>query len=211
MKELITIQQKLKAPKTRGNKNIPFKYRSCEDIMESVKPILAEVKCMLTVSDEVQMIGNRVYVRATATLMNEAGEVMQTSASAREPERMNGMNDSQVTGAASSYARKYALNGLFCIDDTKDADDAAQAAADSNAREHAESAQAGANNATKANGESRSHAAQKEQEYINQVMAATSTEEIGRIYKSAPAAFQVMQSRLYRAALERGTQLEKGS
>lgn len=122
MKDLVTIQQKLKAPKGQFNKFGSYKYRSCEDILESVKPILTETKCSLTLSDEIVPVGNRIYVKATATLTNEKGEKEIVTAFAREEETKEGMDGSQITGASSSYARKYALNGLFCIDDTKDSD-----------------------------------------------------------------------------------------
>lgn len=118
-KELARIQKDLKAPKNQFNSFGKYNYRSCEDILEGVKPHLND--CVLTLSDDVVVVGNRVYVKATATLMLES-ESISVSASAREPEIKKGMDDSQVTGTASSYARKYALNGLFCIDDTKDAD-----------------------------------------------------------------------------------------
>lgn len=122
MKELVTIQQKLKAPKGQFNNFGNYKYRSCEDILESVKPVLAEAKCSLTLSDEIVLVGNRIYVKATATLTNDKGETNVVTAFAREEETKKGMDGSQITGASSSYARKYALNGLFCIDDTKDSD-----------------------------------------------------------------------------------------
>lgn len=122
MKELVNIQAKLKAPKGQVNKFGGYKYRSCEDILEAVKPLLNENKCTLTVCDEIVMVGMRIYIKATATIRNEQGETEQTTAFAREPENKKGMDEPQVTGTASSYARKYALNGLFAIDDTKDAD-----------------------------------------------------------------------------------------
>lgn len=122
MKELAIIQQKLKAPKGQYNTFGKYKYRSCEDILESVKPILAEVNCALTLSDDMVSVGSRIYVKATATLTNEKGEKEIVTAFAREEETKKGMDGSQITGTSSSYARKYALNGLFCIDDTKDSD-----------------------------------------------------------------------------------------
>ena len=122
MKELITIQSELKAPKNQTNKFGGYKYRSAEDILEAVKPLLNKTKTFLTISDDMVCEGNRFYVKATATLTNEQGVQIQTTAFAREEETKKGMDASQITGAASSYARKYALNGLFCIDDTKDAD-----------------------------------------------------------------------------------------
>lgn len=119
MKILNKIQQELKAPKGQTNSFGNYKYRSCEDILEAVKPLLGEAT--LTVSDEVVMLGDRFYVKATATL-KEKDETATVSAFARESLEKKGMDSAQITGAASSYARKYALNGLFCIDDTKDAD-----------------------------------------------------------------------------------------
>lgn len=122
MKQLQQIQQQLKAPKGQYNTFGKYKYRSCEDILESVKPILAAADCTLTLSDEIICLGERFYIKATATLTNSSGEAVSTTAFAREEETKKGMDASQITGTASSYARKYALNGLFCIDDTKDAD-----------------------------------------------------------------------------------------
>lgn len=122
MKELIQIQAKLKAPKKNRNTFGNYNYRSCEDILEAVKPICHQLNCWLMLSDEVIAIGDRIYVKATATLYNAEGQSISTSAFAREEESKKGMDGSQITGTASSYARKYALNGLFAIDDTKDAD-----------------------------------------------------------------------------------------
>lgn len=122
MKELAIIQSKLKAPKGQFNQFGKYKYRSCEDILEAVKPLLSETECTLTIADSIVPVGNRIYVQATATLKNAAGETEVTTAFAREEDMKKGMDGSQVTGAASSYARKYALNGLFAIDDNKDSD-----------------------------------------------------------------------------------------
>ena len=126
MKDLIEIQTKLKAPKrneAKGqNGRVIYKYRSSEDILEAVKGLLKELKCTITITDDVVLVGNRIYIKATATITNEKGESQSTSAFAREPEQLASMNQAQVTGATSSYARKYALNGLLAIDDTKDAD-----------------------------------------------------------------------------------------
>lgn len=116
------IQQGLKAPKSQYNNFGKYKYRSCEDILEAVKPLLSEQACSLVISDDIQLIGDRFYVKATATLMNSEGLTVTSTAYAREQDIKSGMDSSQLTGATSSYARKYALNGLFCIDDTKDAD-----------------------------------------------------------------------------------------
>ncbi len=122
MKELVEIQNKLNAPKGQYNNFGKYKYRSCEDILAAVKPLLHEYGCTLVISDDVVMVGNRIYIKATASLTNSSNETVTTTAFAREEEHKKGMDGSQVTGAASSYARKYALNGLFAIDDTKDAD-----------------------------------------------------------------------------------------
>ena len=122
MKELIAIQSELKAPKNQMNKFGGYHYRSAEDILEAVKPHLAKHSCTLIISDTIEMLGNRFYIKATAKLANSAGVVVETTAYAREEEIKKGMDASQITGATSSYARKYALNGLFCIDDTRDAD-----------------------------------------------------------------------------------------
>lgn len=122
MKELIRIQNELKAPKGQYNSFGKYSYRSCEDILEAVKPLLSSYDCILTLSDEITLVGERYYVKATAILMNGASEKVEVTAYAREEEDKKGMDGSQITGAASSYARKYALNGLFCIDDNKDSD-----------------------------------------------------------------------------------------
>lgn len=119
MSALTEIQKNLKAPKSNYNSFGKYNYRSCEDILEAVKPLLGDNT--LTLSDEVVQIGDRIYVKATAVFRDGATET-RVSAFAREAESKKGMDESQVTGTASSYARKYALNGLFLIDDTKDAD-----------------------------------------------------------------------------------------
>ncbi len=117
------IQSALKAPKGQTNKFGGYKYRSAEDILEAVKPLLGEFQCVLTVRDEVQEIGGRVYVKTIATISDtEFDNFVETTAFAREAEVKKGMDEAQITGSASSYARKYALNGLLCIDDTKDPD-----------------------------------------------------------------------------------------
>lgn len=122
MKELIAIQSKLKAPKSQFNKFGGYKYRKAEDILEAAKPLLANQKCTLIITDDVVLIGNRIYVKATAILKNEKGECETSTGWAREEETKKGMDGSQITGASSSYARKYALNGLFAIDDNQDSD-----------------------------------------------------------------------------------------
>ena len=120
--KLIHIQSRLKAPKGNYNSFGKYKYRSCEDILEAVKPLLVEEGLTLTLSDEIEQIGDRYYVRATASLYENDNLIGIVSAYAREEDNKKGMDASQITGTASSYARKYALNGLFLIDDTKDAD-----------------------------------------------------------------------------------------
>ncbi|MCK3232349.1 ERF family protein [Escherichia coli] len=118
-KKLWTIQQTLNAPKNQRNNFGGYNYRSAEDILEAVKPLLQNIT--LTVSDEIVMFGNRYYVKATATL-SDGEDSISATAFAREEFELKGMTAGQITGATSSYARKYALNGLFCIDDAKDAD-----------------------------------------------------------------------------------------
>ena len=119
--KLIAVQKALKAPKNQKNSFGGYNYRSCEDILEAVKPLLVKEDLLLTLSDTMVEVGGRIYVKATATVETGEEEIAVT-AFAREEEEKKGMDTSQITGAASSYARKYALNGLFCIDDTKDSD-----------------------------------------------------------------------------------------
>lgn len=121
--KLIKVQNELKAPKNQRNNFGGYNYRSCEDILEAVKPILKENGLTLFITDDIVNVGDRYYIVAIATLIDiETGEKLTTQANARESEIKKGMDDSQITGTASSYARKYCLNGLFLIDDTKDAD-----------------------------------------------------------------------------------------
>lgn len=121
--KLAKIQSTLKAPKSQYNSFGKYYYRNCEDILEAVKPLLAETKATLTIGDELELVGNRYYVKATVRFIDlETDAQVMNTAYAREDDTKKGMDDSQITGASSSYARKYALNGLFCIDDTKDAD-----------------------------------------------------------------------------------------
>lgn len=144
MEELMKIQQELHAPKNQLNKFGNYNYRSCEDILLAVKPLLAKYECVLLLSDEIKELsttynlrvtkndkngqedyeysGTRVYVEATAMLVNKNGQSISVKGLAREEPYKKGQDSSQTTGATSSYARKYALNGLFCIDDNKDAD-----------------------------------------------------------------------------------------
>ena len=121
--KLMHIQSKLKAPKNQYNNFGKYNYRSCEDILEGLKPLLENYKAAVTLKDEIKLIGDRYYIEATATLIDiEKGEKIEVTALAREDETKKGMDLAQVTGSVSSYARKYALNGLFAIDDTKDSD-----------------------------------------------------------------------------------------
>ena len=122
MIELQKIQRKLNVPKSLRNNFGGFNYRNAEQIFEAVKPLLEEHKCVLTLSDDIALIGDRFYVRATATITNSQGQSVSASALAREAQDKKGMDEAQVTGAASSYARKYALGGLFLIDDGQDPD-----------------------------------------------------------------------------------------
>ena len=119
--KLAAVQQKLKAPKSNYNEFNKFNYRSAEDILEAVKPILFEYGLLMTISDELQYIGNRYYIKSTVTISDGIDEV-STSAYAREDESRAGMSESQVTGCSSSYARKYALQAILLIDDGKDSD-----------------------------------------------------------------------------------------
>ena len=121
--KLLSVQAELKCNKSQYNAFGKYYYRNAEDILEAVKPLLAKVKATITINDEIVNIANRFYVKATAKIIDiESGEVVETNAYAREPENKKGLDESQITGSTSSYARKYALNGLLLIDDTKDSD-----------------------------------------------------------------------------------------
>ena len=122
IEKLIAVQSGLEAPKGQFNKFGNYSYRSCEDIIEAVKPLLKENGLALNISDEIVMVGDRVYVKAVAKVIDGNGASQSATAYAREPDARKGMDESQITGSSSSYARKYALNGLFAIDDNKDAD-----------------------------------------------------------------------------------------
>lgn len=122
-KKLLAIQCKLKAPKGQYNSFGKYSYRNCEDILESLKPLLEEEKATIFINDEITNVEGRFYIKATVTFVDvETGDVIKNSALAREDETKKGMDLCQVTGSTSSYARKYALNGMFAIDDTKDSD-----------------------------------------------------------------------------------------
>lgn len=121
MEALIKIQSELKAPKNQRNNFGGYNYRSCEDILEAVKPLLVKYNAELVLSDDIVAVGDRIYIKVMATI-SDGKELKTVTAFAREPLARKGMDEAQVTGATSSYARKYALNGLFLIDDTKDSD-----------------------------------------------------------------------------------------
>ncbi len=121
--KLLAIQSEIKVPKSQYNAFGKYSYRSCEDILEAIKPLAVKHNCVLKIHDEIEFISSRFYVRAIATLTDcETGEKVEAFGWAREEETKKGMDAAQITGSTSSYARKYALNGLFCLDDTKDAD-----------------------------------------------------------------------------------------
>lgn len=121
--KLLAVQSELKCNKSQYNSFGEYYYRNAEDILEAVKPLLAKAKATITINDEIVNIANRFYVRATVKIIDiESGEVVETTAYAREPESKKKLDESQITGSTSSYARKYALNGLLLIDDTKDSD-----------------------------------------------------------------------------------------
>tara|TARA_R110000772_G_scaffold60108_7_gene135703 strand:+ start:1726 stop:2286 length:561 start_codon:yes stop_codon:yes gene_type:complete len=122
MSELLHIQQTLKAPKGQFNKFGSYKYRSCEDILEALKAPLKSTECYIVISDDIVLVGDRYYIKATVELKKDGKLLESASAFARESLDKKGMDGSQITGTSSSYARKYALNGLFAIDDTKDSD-----------------------------------------------------------------------------------------
>lgn len=122
MKQLTDIQTSLNAPKNQRNKFGGYNYRKCEDILNALKPLLRQHQCAITLTDDILLIGQRYYVRATATLTNAQGDTATATAYAREEQVKKGMDEAQITGAASSYARKYALCGLLAIDDSRDPD-----------------------------------------------------------------------------------------
>ena len=121
--KLVNVQTKLKAPKSQYNKFGKYSFRNCEDILEALKPLIEEEKAIVSLSDSVVLIGERYYIEASAKFIDaETGEIVEVKGLAREEDSKKGMDSSQLTGSTSSYARKYALNGLFAIDDTKDSD-----------------------------------------------------------------------------------------
>lgn len=165
MEELIAIQSELKAPKNKYNSFGKYSYRSCEDILEAVKPLLKKHSCYMTITDDVFVAGDRFYIRATVSLVNKDGKSVIGVGLAREDKSKAGMSESQITGTASSYARKYALNGLLLIDDTKDA----------NTDEYANETAAKAKKASKAS---------PIQQAINECNAAKSRDELMRVWNA---------------------------
>jgi hypothetical protein len=122
MEKLIKIQSELKVPKLHHNSFGNYNYRNAEDILDAVKPLLIRENLLLNITDELVMLGSRFYVKSTVSLIDENNKCIQSTGYAREEETKKGMDSSQITGSCSSYARKYALNGLFLIDDVKDSD-----------------------------------------------------------------------------------------
>jgi len=173
MEELKRIQSTLNAPKNLTNNFGHYNYRSCEGILESLKPLLSENECTLTLSDEIVEVGGRIYVKSIAALKNKSGEKEETAAYAREEETKKGMDAAQITGSASSYARKYALNGLFCIDDTKDPD-----ATNKHGKEEKEQAISKA--------EKKPTPAEEFDTIIKQINSATTAAQLKSIYNSYP-------------------------
>lgn len=177
------IQQRLNAPKDLRNDFGKYNYRSCESILQAVKPLLEETKTALLLNDAVEVIGNRFYLKAKATL-SDGFRSISTTAYAREDEAKKGMDGAQLTGATSSYARKYALDALFCIDDNKDAD---------------------GTNKHKTDKDSIVNAA------LEEIACATSTESVRAIYRkylSMDAALCSKTGRIYKAVIARGEQLK---
>lgn len=163
--KLLTIQTELKAPKGQENKFGGYRYRSCEDILEAVKPLLAEQGAVIQLSDTLELVGQRYYIKATASLIDtDTGEAASVTAWAREAESRKGMDDSQVTGSSSSYARKYALNGLLAIDDTRDADTMDNRAAGQAANKPSGGRSASGNDATRQNQKNAAQALKAAQE-----------------------------------------------
>ena len=209
MKELIEIQSTLNAPKSQYNKFGHFKYRSCEDILAAVKPLLTKCACTLTISDDVVLVGDRIYIKATATLTNGAGEKEITTAFAREEIEKKGMDGSQVTGAASSYARKYALNGLFAIDDNKDSD--ATNTYQQEPQQEAQQDSAPQQTPAPAQPNKGSIAARKEEDLIKQVHQITDLEVIKSFYDAAPEAYRKKGTAFYTAVINQATKIQNGN
>lgn len=175
--KLAAIQATLKAPKGQENKFGGYRYRSCEDILEAVKPLLAEHGAVIQLSDTLELVGERYYIKATASLIDtDTGEATSVTAWAREVESHKGMDDSQVTGSSSSYARKYALNGLLAIDDTRDADTMDNRAAGQAANKPSGGRSAPGNDTTRQNQKNAAQALKTAQDAAKVAQAAYITE-----------------------------------
>lgn len=179
MQALKKIQQELKAPKGQYNSFGKYAYRSAEDILEAVKPLLAKYDAELTLSDDITEVGGRIYVKSTARFIEHDAEtnindVTTVTAFAREPADKKGMDESQITGTASSYARKYALNGMFLIDDNKDADTDEYRQQTNAPQQHKQPAQQAANNA-RVNGQARTQNAAQRNTAASQTVIETIT------------------------------------
>ena len=171
--KLLAIQTELKAPKGQENKFGGYRYRSCEDILEAVKPLLAEHGAVIQLSDALELVGGRYYIKATASLIDtDTGEAASVTAWAREAESRKGMDEAQVTGSSSSYARKYALNGLLAIDDTRDADTMDNRAASQAANKPSGGRSASATPATQAGAKNVSQALKAAQDAAKAARAA---------------------------------------
>ncbi len=200
IERVIAVQSQLKAPKNQRNDFGGFNYRSCEDILEAVKPLLKAEGLCLTITDDIVMLGDRYYVKATATL-TDGEQSLPNQAFAREPEEQAKMDGSQVTGSASSYARKYALNGLFAIDDTKDAD------ALNNGKEY--TATSKGSGKTKATAPAPKIPAPDKAAVIAAVYAAQTEEEVVAIYKKNSYYFGKDEA-VITACSQRKQQLKQG-
>lgn len=190
MKELIAIQSRLHAPKSQYNKFGKYKYRKAEDILEAVKPLLAEQGCTLVISDEIVLVGDRFYVKATATVKNGSGDKEFSVGYAREELSKKGMDDCQVTGASSSYARKYALNGLFAIDDNQDSDS-------TNVAEQQQQQQQSADTASQSASASQQYHPDSLQEALGMIARSTNRENLAWVintYKPLMSNAEFMQT-----------------
>ena len=204
--KLLYIQQNLKAPKGQYNKFGDYHYRSCEDIQEALKPLLAEVKAILLLSDEIQQIGDRFYIKAAAVLQDtESDQKIVNIAYARECESRPKMDAAQITGSCSSYARKYALNGLFCIDDAKDPDTLNNGADPSGSRGSSPQNNTGGSSPQNNTGGSRTGSALVQQQHINTIrkeIQRTGAKEAAVCYQYKIRNLQEMTIQQFQAAMK---------
>ena len=200
--KLLHIQQNLKALKNQYNEFGNYYYRSCEDIQEALKPLLVEEKVVLFLSDEVVCIGERYYIKASAILQDaESDERIINTAYAREPESKPKMDNAQITGSCSSYARKYALNGLFCIDDAKDPDTMDNTGRSQTANRANDSSQP----ANHSNGSSQQSTSHVQRQHINAIkaeIARTGAKEAAVCYQYKVKALQDMTMQQFRNAMD---------